>query len=196
LFNTPAGITQNYLYEKFIIMKQHDYQDLIKLFNHLFEFTENTILIAHGTEPLYLPQDENSSKNRIIFTHDYYSSALHEIAHWCIASKERRKLNDYGYWYNPHRTTIEDQHLFEYAEAKPQALEWIFSVAAGIKFNISADNLALNNEISLTFKNLIYQQVIKYLTEGLPDRAELFKKSLLSFYNCDDIFDLSLFSLN
>jgi elongation factor P hydroxylase len=177
LFNTPAGITQNYLYEKFIIMKQHDYQDLIKLFNHLFEFTENTILIAHGTEPLYLPQDENSSKNRIIFTHDYYSSALHEIAHWCIASKERRKLNDYG-------------------EAKPQALEWIFSVAAGIKFNISADNLALNNEISLTFKNLIYQQVIKYLTEGLPDRAELFKKSLLSFYNCDDIFDLSLFSLN
>lgn len=174
----------------------HNYQDLITLFNSLFELSENTILIAHGSEPLYLPQDENHSKNRIIFTQDYYSSALHEIAHWCIASQERRKLTDYGYWYNPHRVTIADQYLFEQAEAKPQALEWIFSEAAGIKFNISADNLLQNNEISQTFKIAIHNQAIKYLTGGLPERAEIFKINLLKFYKRENIFNLSLFFLD
>lgn len=174
----------------------HNYQDLITIFNNLFGFSENTVLISHGTEPLYLPQDENNSKNRIIFTHDYYSSALHEIAHWCIASKERRQLIDYGYWYNPQRVTLEDQQLFEQAEAKPQALEWIFSIAAGIKFNISADNLLQNNEVSQTFKMAIYNQTIKYLTEGLPERAEKFKQHLLTFYQRAQKFDIALFSMN
>ncbi len=173
----------------------HNYQDLITLFNNLFEFSENTVLISHGTEPLYLPQNENHSKNRIIFTNDYYSSALHEIAHWCIASNERRKLIDYGYWYNPQRATIADQQLFEQAEAKPQTLEWIFSIAAGIKFNISADNLLQNNEVSDTFKTTIHNQAIKYLTEGLPTRAEQFKQHLLNFYQRTHIFDMALFSL-
>ncbi len=174
-------------------MTQYHYQDLIKLFNDLFEPSENTILIAGGEEPLYLPQDESHPQNRIIFTHDYYSSALHEIAHWCIASKERRKLRDYGYWYNPHRESDHDQQLFEQAESKPQALEWIFSVAAGIRFNVSADNLAQNNEVSQPFKSAIQNQAIKYLTDGLPIRAEQFKHSLLSFYKREQIFNLSIF---
>ncbi len=174
-------------------MIQHDYKDLIKLFNDLFELTENTVLIAGGDEPLYLPQDEIHSANQIIFTHDYYSSALHEIAHWCIAGQQRRQLRDYGYWYNPNRGSIDDQQLFEQSEAKPQALEWIFSVAAGIRFNISADNLAMNNEASQTFKTAIYDQTIDYLKHGLPNRAEQFKQKLLQFYNRAEIFNQSLF---
>lgn len=177
-------------------MLQHDYIDLIKLFNNLFESTENTILIAGGDEPLYLPKDETHSANRIIFTKDYYSSALHEIAHWCIAGKSRRQLRDYGYWYNPQRNAVEDQQLFEQMEAKPQALEWIFSVAAGIRFNISADNLAMNNEVNASFKKAIMDQVINYHIHGLPKNAELFKSSLLHFYQRKDIFNWSLFSFD
>lgn len=164
-------------------MLPHDYKDLIKIFNDLFESTENTILIDGGDEPLYLPQDESHKVSRVIFTKDYYSSALHEIAHWCIAGQQRRQLRDYGYWYNPQRASAADQQLFEQIEAKPQAIEWIFSVAAGIRFNISADNLAMNNEISHVFKSAIYDQTIHYLTKGLPNRAEQFKQKLLTFYH-------------
>lgn len=175
-------------------MPQHHHQDLIKLFNNQFESSEHTILVAGGEEPLYLPKDESHSLNRIIFTHDYYSSALHEIAHWCIASKERRKLRDYGYWYNPDRKSAEEQQLFEQAESKPQALEWIFSVAAGIRFNISADNLSLNNKISKSFKIAIHNRAIDYLTNSLPIFGEQFKQCLLQFYQREQIFDLSLFT--
>ena len=175
-------------------MTMHSYQHLITLFNQLFEQSEQTILIAGGKEPLYLPKDNSNSLNRIIFTHDYYASALHEIAHWCIASLERRKLTDYGYWYNPDRGSLEDQAAFEQAEAKPQAIEWIFSIAAGVRFQISADNLAYNNEASLTFKQNIHVYAMQYLTVGLPARAEKFKEGLLDLYQRRHLFNVDLFA--
>jgi elongation factor P hydroxylase len=174
---------------------KHCDQDLIHLFNHLFEQAEETILVGGAEEPLYLPKNESCSKNQIIYKLDYYSSALHEIAHWCIASKERRKLPDYGYWYEPQRELSADQQLFEQVEAKPQALEWIFSMAAGIQFYISADNLSRNNEASSSFKSSIYEHVLRYLSVGLPVRAQKFTEQLLSCYKRHELFSSSCFLL-
>jgi len=176
-------------------MPQHSHHDLIKIFNGLFEHSEETLLVAGGEEPEYLPKDGINSKNRLIFKEDYYSSALHEIAHWCIASKERRQLVDYGYWYEPQRELSTKQQLFEQVEAKPQALEWIFSMAAGIQFYISADNLSRNNEISPAFKSTIHEHALRYLEAGLPIRAQLFKEQLLSFYQRREFFNPSCFKL-
>src|SRR3990167_9984648 len=110
-------------------MRTHDCQDLIEIFNGLFEQSEATTLIGGSDEPMYLPADQDNPFNRVIFTYDYYASALHEIAHWCLAGDARRKQVDYGYWYFPEGRTAEQQMLFENAEVKPQALECIFSQA-------------------------------------------------------------------
>jgi len=173
----------------------HNHHDLIALFNDLFSLEKATVLVDGADEPIYLPKNNHCAINQIIFREDYFSSALHEIAHWCIAGKKRRELIDYGYWYEPAGRSKKNQQLFENAETKPQALEWIFSVAAGIKFTVSADNLAsqpLSNDI---FKLKIYQQTEKYLTHGLPSRAEKFKNQLLKFYQREQQFDSELFKL-
>ena len=164
-------------------MTQFHCNDLIELFNGLFEQSENTILLGNAEEPLYLPSDEKSPFNRIIFTRDYFASALHEIAHWCIASPERRKLVDYGYWYYPEGRNAEQQALFEQAEVKPQALESLFSQVAGAPFIISQDNLSAGHMGgSAAFEQKIAEQVQRYLSQGLPARAESFKNSLVNFY--------------
>lgn len=169
--------------------------DLVNLFNDLFKKTEQTILVGGAAEPLYLPKNSAVPFNQIIFTYDYFSSALHEVAHWCVAGTERRQLIDYGYWYKPDGRDHESQKIFEQVEAKPQALEWIFSVASGARFRVSADNIASNNIASDAFKNNIYQQTLSYLKNGLPIRAELFKQALLEFYNRVDLFNHELFLL-
>ena len=161
----------------------HNCQDLIALFNSLFEHTENTVLIGNGEEPLYLPCDEKSPVNRIIFTRDYFASALHEIAHWCIASKKRRELVDYGYWYYPEGRNAEQQALFEHAEIKPQALKSIFSNAAGSSFIPSQDNLLGEKSAgSESFEEMIKARVQYYQSNGLPERALLFNNRILAFY--------------
>lgn len=172
-----------------------DSQNLISLFNNLFKQTDNTILVGGSPEPLYLPEGLGLPFNQIIFTQDYFSSALHEVAHWCVAGKERRKLIDYGYWYNPDGRSADQQKIFEQAEIKPQAIEWIFSAAAGTTFRVSADNIADNNIVSDTFKKNIHQQVLTYLQNGLPPRAELFKQTLLSFYQRTHLFNQAMFQL-
>lgn len=169
-------------------------QHLITLFNDLFKATEQTILIGGGSEPLYLPKEADFSCNQIIFTQDYFASALHEVAHWCIAGAKRRTQVDYGYWYSPDGRTQEEQQLFEQVEIKPQAIEWIFAVAAGSKFNLSADNLTQNPHASRAFEVKVYQQTRDYLHNGLPKRAELFKQALLHFYQRTEIFGPQLFS--
>ncbi len=164
-------------------MLRHNCQDLIILFNDLFERSEKTILLGNGDEPLYLPSDENFPLHRIIFTRDYFASALHEIAHWCIAGEKRRQLVDYGYWYYPEGRNIEQQRLFEQAEVKPQALEYLFSQAAGSSFIVSQDNLMAGQLYNLdAFEKKVMEQVQGYIKEGLPQRAEIFKNSLLAFY--------------
>lgn len=163
-------------------MTEPDFQDLIRIFNRLFRERFNTVLVAGDDEPVYLPADADEPHHRVIFAHGFFSSALHEIAHWCVAGPERRQWVDFGYWYKPDGRTAEEQALFERVEVKPQALEWMFSVAAGHRFHFSADNLAAGLGASDTFKRNVQLQVLAYLECGLPERPRLLVEGLRAFY--------------
>lgn len=157
--------------------------DLIDIFENLFSSSENTLLVGGAEEPLYSPADEQSRFHRIFFRYDYFASALHEIAHWCLAGKERRLIEDYGYWYKPDGRDDLWQSKFEQVEVKPQALESIFSASAGVKFRVSADNLMNPNADNLDFQRKVEEQALIYLKEGLPARADSFNQALLAFYS-------------
>ncbi len=163
---------------------QHNAQDLVTLFNNTFLITENTELAGGYDEPLYQPATSDQTAHRIQFTHDYFASALHEVAHWCIAGQARRQRVDYGYWYEPDGRTPAQQHLFERVEAKPQALEWIFANACRYRFRVSADNLMAGNSASHAFKDNVFRQVQILVRTGLPARAQRFINALAQYYDC------------
>lgn len=164
----------------------HYYSQLIDIFNQSFKDQWGTELVRGGDEPIYIPRDHYYPYDRVIFAHGYFASAMHEISHWSIAGEERRRLTDFGYWYNPDGRTAQQQAEFELVEIKPQALEWIFCQAANFKFNVSLDNL--NGDLSAAaqaaeiFKDKIWQQVQTYLKDGLPQRAKIFVDALTANY--------------
>ncbi|WP_395342386.1 elongation factor P hydroxylase [Ningiella sp. W23] len=144
---------------------------------------------AHTSEKISLTGVKTLSLlpqgNKVFFRHDYLASALHEVAHWCIAGEARRRQIDYGYWYAPDGRTHAQQKAFEQVEVKPQALEWAFSNACAIPFKISNDNLALANDISVdstAFECAVENQLVKYMREGLPPRAKQFRERLLEHF--------------
>ena len=102
---------------------RHRAGDLRRIFDQLFLHQYNTCLRGGGAEPIYLPASSCGELHRVIFRHDYFSSALHEVAHWCIAGPLRRQQVDYGYWYVPDGRDAQQQLRFEQVEARPQALE-------------------------------------------------------------------------
>ena len=155
---------------------------LIELFNRTFAETENTLLQGSAEEPLYQPADKDDGCHCIYFTRDYFASALHEVAHWCVAGAGRRKLVDYGYWYAPDGRSASQQTEFEQVEVRPQALEWIFATAAGVGFRVSADNLAAGLGASEKFKTAIYAEVQRCCEQGLSPRATQFVQALLDNY--------------
>lgn len=118
---------------------------LISRFDAEFLPDTNTRLRGGFPEPLYLPATKESPAE-IQFTRDFIRSALHEIAHWCVAGKARRNLVDYGYSYRPDGRTPEEQEQFYKLEVTPQAIEMEFALRAGIPFQVSCDNL--NGEIT------------------------------------------------
>jgi len=164
----------------------HSYQDLIVLFNATFSDTENTVLLKGGHEPIYLPANNTRQDHQIVFAHGYFASALHEIAHWCIAGKQRRLLEDYGYWYNPDGRDVKQQAEFEKVEVKPQAIEWAFSCAAGKPFRVSTDNLKGAAVDTQGFQDAVKQQVMFYLKHGFPPRAAQFIGVLQRFYQSNN----------
>jgi elongation factor P hydroxylase len=177
----------------------HQIQDLIRLFDATFR-DYNTRLIKGTDEPIYLPADDNCGFHRVVFAHGYYSSAMHEIAHWCLAGTERRQLEDYGYWYCPDGRDIKQQAAFEKVEVKPQAIEWGLCVAAGFKFDVSTDNLNGVQPDRLAFKAKVYDQVMDYCRVGFPARAALLMERLQNFYATAEIttssFDYPEMSIN
>ena len=158
---------------------------MVSLFNDCFLASENTELVAGGEEPIYLPCQDSAGHNQIIFTRDYFASALHEVAHWCVAGPERRKQVDFGYWYAPDGRTADQQRQFERVEVKPQALEWIFSRAAGFRFRVSADNLEAGLGPSACFTQAIAGQAQAYIAQGIPKRAAIFAQSLADTFGGD-----------
>ena len=160
----------------------HQYQDLITIFNACFATQYNTRLVKGGDEPLYLPADEHSPYHTLFFANGYFSSALHECSHWLIAGEERRRQVDFGYWYAPDGRSAAQQKLFQSVEVKPQAIEWVLSVAAGHSFQVSIDNLNGEECETQVFKQAVYQQVKNYCEQGLSARAMLFRAALCQFY--------------
>ncbi|XOV78821.1 MAG: elongation factor P hydroxylase [Aestuariibacter sp.] len=171
---------------------QHHYQDLIRIFNDTFAASYNTRLVKGDDEPIYLPADPQVAFHRIVFAHGFYASGLHEIAHWCIAGEHRRLQIDYGYWYCPDGRDAGQQAAFEKVEVKPQALEWCFSVAAGLAFKVSTDNLNGVPVDRFAFQDKVLAQVATYLPSGLPQRAARFVDALGDFYNTPTL-ELELF---
>lgn len=151
------------------------------LFNRCFRQSERTVLLSGGDEPLYHPAKHPDALHTIVSTRNYVSSVLHEVSHWCLAGAERRQLVDYGYWYQPDGRSPAQQQEFEAVEVKPQALEWIFSQACGIRFRVSVDNVAQPElRASEHFKEQVVRQAKAYLESGLPSRALIFNTALLS----------------
>lgn len=153
-------------------------QALITLFNQLFTSSHRTVLAGGAEEPLYRPAAESGGLHRIQFTRDYCASALHEVAHWCIAGERRRGLVDYGYWYVPDGRDNAQQRSFELVEVKPQALEWVFSQATGLPFRLSADNLDGQGGAGDEFKDRVWRQALNYCHTGLNERAHRFAEAL------------------
>lgn len=181
---------------------QHDYHDLISIFNGCFAEEYNTRLARGGDYPIYLPafmDEDNTPSARdyhvILFAHGYYSSALHEISHWLVAGKARRELEDFGYWYEPDGRSAERQREFEQVEVKPQAIEWILATAANFRYFASADNLTGDAGDNSAFKQAVYEQVKIYAEKGLPKRAETLRQALCAFYGTPNVIDLTRFDL-
>jgi elongation factor P hydroxylase len=164
------------------------------IFSEVFANDYATRLIKGGSEPEYIPAIEKGGEHHIIFTHDYFSSALHEVAHWCVAGEQRRLQHDYGYWYAPDGRDEKQQAEFEQVEVKPQALEWLFSRACGIPFRISVDNLAAGMTASDDFKTAIVQQVHEYCLGSLNDRAKSFIAALSNYYKTPSVFDVHYYA--
>ncbi|HEY6529583.1 MAG TPA: elongation factor P hydroxylase [Cellvibrionaceae bacterium] len=177
LITTPAD--SQYLHSA--LPSEINSADLIRLFDELFVPSLHTRLCGGNQEPIYLPACDKRL-NEICFTQDYSSSALHEIAHWCVAGPERLKKVDFGYWYAPDGRSSEQQCEFERVEVKPQALEWIFSIACGARFSVSADNLAQGLGASSAFKCAVTAQAQIYCEEGLPERASVWTRTLADYY--------------
>jgi len=167
---------------------------LVEIFNQLFGKSENTRLETGAEEPFYQAAKSSkfaSKESAIIFSRDdYFSSALHEIAHWTIAGKERRQLDDFGYWYEPEGRSAEQQLEFEQVEVKPQAVEWLFSLACNHPFYFSADNLSQSLVASDEFIAAVKKQARDYLNDSpLPDRAALLFKQLKQYYRNNKAID-------
>ncbi|MEP6391164.1 MAG: elongation factor P hydroxylase [Halioglobus sp.] len=168
---------------------------LEEAFAQCFEDRWNTRLCGGASEPYYQPSAGAQLPHQLFYREDFFASALHESAHWCIAGRERRLQADFGYWYAPEGRSAKEQADFEAAECKPQALEWIFSRACDYPFRPSIDNFQDNGEVPDTgaFNRRIVEQAIRWQFAGLPDRAGMFFAALSNVYGNDVPFPSLMF---
>lgn len=154
---------------------------LERVFDECFARRWNTRLVGGADEPVYKPADTGDESHTLYYRLDYFASALHEAAHWCIAGERRRLQPDFGYWYAPEGRDAEQQRAFQAVESKPQALEWFFSRACGYRFQVSVDNLHLSAQglpdVSV-FQQRVLEQALFWRSNGLPERAGIFYTAL------------------
>jgi len=153
------------------------------VFNACFHSSYRTRLIGGAGEPFYRPANAPTACHLLHYRADFFASALHETAHWCIAGARRRAQPDFGYWYVAGNRDADQQRAFEAAECRPQALEWIFSIACGYRFRPSADNLDPDGDrVDTThFNRGILAQALAWQARGLGARADRFYRAL-----CDE----------
>ena len=158
--------------------RQLDVRQLMCVFNREFLASDKTELIGGASEPYYEP----GAPHCIHFRADYVRSALHEVAHWCVAGTRRRQLPDYGYWYSPDGRDAELQQAFFAVEARPQAVERCFCEAIGIAFSPSVDNVGAHIEPPQLrrFETRVQEWCDQFERTGLPSRAARFITALRS----------------
>lgn len=151
----------------------HDSATLETVFNACFLASENTCLIGGADEPFYLPADAESPIHRLFYREDFFASALHEIAHWCIAGPSRRQQRDFGYWYEPEGRSAQAQAAFLGVEARPQALEYYLSAACGYRFQLSLDSFDPDSYEAMRklFAQRVVSEAQQLQSRGLPERA-------------------------
>src|SRR5690554_7669573 len=154
-------------------------EQLIAVFEEVFYTDYQTRLVRGGDEPIYLPASLTGTDNQIVFARGFFSSGLHEIAHWCVAGAERRLLEDFGYWYVPDGRNEAQQRAFEKVEVQPQAYEQCFTLAVGRPFNISADNLNGKPGATHAFEMEVHRLTLALLFDAkLTGRAKQFFDAL------------------
>ena len=158
---------------------------LSQIFRESFYSRYRTELIGGAEEPLYQPALDAGGEHCIYYRQDFFASALHEVAHWCIAGPERRLRVDYGYWYAADGRDESQQRNFEKVEIKPQALEWHFALASEHPFRVSNDNLSLQPDTSGSFVSAVCEQAREYVLAGLPPRAQRFRDALAVTFGGD-----------
>jgi elongation factor P hydroxylase len=163
-------------------MIQPSAQTLEELFQQCFLREYRTLLRGAAPEPLYQPAHWPQHCSLVYYRDDFFASALHEVAHWCIAGPGRRRLTDYGYWYNPDGRSAGEQEQFELAEYKTQALEWHFALASKWPFRLSSDNLTAGPTDNSRLAELVRSQAKRYCEKGLPKRADVFREALAAHF--------------
>jgi elongation factor P hydroxylase len=166
-------------------MIDKEYREFISLINEKFLKEYNTVLVGGFTEPFY-QSFKNGKLAQIQYTKNYFRSALHELAHWCVAGVQRRELDDYGYWYAEDGRNQQQQDEFFKVEVKPQTIEWAFSIVAGVEFEASVDNL--NNQVLGVdkFKQSLKSLMIEYLKNDFPPRVSKILQLMSSYKNIND----------
>jgi len=144
------------------------HSEIAGCFNISLGRTYRTRLIGGGCEPLYLPGGAGWSVIR--FTSDYAASALHELAHWCIAGRIRRAQLDYGYWYRPPPRTQAEQAAFSRVEVSAQALESKLATVCGLKFSVSMDDPDGCPRVAGHFAELVAAHAARH-DQRLPPRG-------------------------
>jgi len=115
-------------------------REICRVFNRAFGLAHQTMLVGGAAEPLYEPATPHIPA-LLQFREDFAASALHEVAHWCIAGAKRRRRIDFGYEYiAPPRSAFMQAKFFA-AEMHAQSLEAEFCAAAGVVFRVSVDDL-------------------------------------------------------
>jgi elongation factor P hydroxylase len=151
-------------------------QRIEQVFADCFHDVYDTRLQGGAAKPLYAPAQQGDAI--IYYREDFAASALHEVAHWCIAGPGRRQLEDYGYWYAPDGRNPEQQQAFEAVEVKPQAVEWHLALAAGVSFRVSVDNLDAPAGAGDAFAFAVRDRARRFCREPLPPRAAIFRAAL------------------
>ena len=173
---------------------------LERVFAGCFARQWRTVLLGGAEEPYYQPAADSHETHMLYYRSDFFASALHEVAHWCIAGEQRLQLADFGYWYAPDGRDTAQQRDFEAVEVKPQALEWLFSLACGYDFCVSVDNLgAAGGEYDTApFRQQVLVQARNWQGNGLPRRAQVFFAALAQEFGTglkSDELELSLAGL-
>ena len=167
---------------------------VIDVFERCLGCAYQTLLVGGYAEPEYLPAVAGGCAE-IRFREDFLSSALHEVAHWCIAGEVRRQCRDFGYWYRPEGRDARQQMAFERAEVRPQATEWLFSRACKQVCHLRRDIHGPREPASgFDFAAATSRMAQQFCVRGLPPRAAIFAAALAREFGCSAYLDPDLYA--